>query len=152
MTISAYSGRQGFVGGSLWNGVHTGSCTRSGTCEDAYTHSGSKLGNWQGCVIDRLIKHLAILLTESLFRSQEREREKSSIFVTRWFNLTAIARTGDGWRFRTRGRRDKGNFSGVQRSSFSMEKSIGTALNETDGIQTLRCRSLLEKRKRWIVL
>ena len=48
------------------------------------------------------------------WRRQERERERErkvvrvSIFIT-WFNLTAIARTGDWWRFYTRLRGDKGN-------------------------------------------
>lgn len=74
-------------------------------------------------MIDRVIKHLAILLTESVSAvvagldkveeaERERERERKvvrvSIFIT-WFNLTAIARTGDWWRFYTRLRGDKGN-------------------------------------------
>lgn len=46
----------------------------------------------QGAVIDRVIKHLAILLAESLVA--ERVRARLAIFITR-FNLTAIASTGD---------------------------------------------------------
>lgn len=41
-------------------------------------------------------------------RERERKVVRVSIFIT-WFNLTAIARTGDWWRFYTRLRGDKGN-------------------------------------------
>lgn len=46
----------------------------------------------QGVVIDRVIKHLAILLVESLVA--EGKGDRPTIFITR-FNLTAIASTGD---------------------------------------------------------
>lgn len=46
----------------------------------------------QGAVIDRVIKHLAILLAESPVA--EGKGERPTIFITR-FNLTAIASTGD---------------------------------------------------------
>lgn len=46
----------------------------------------------QGAVIDRVIKHLAILLAESLVA--EGKGEARAIFITR-FNLTAIASTRD---------------------------------------------------------
>lgn len=46
----------------------------------------------QRVVIDRVIKHLAILLAESLVA--ESKDERLTIFITR-FNLTAIASTED---------------------------------------------------------
>lgn len=53
-------------------------------------HSFRKLD--RGGVIDRVIKHLAILLAESLVA--EGKDERPTIFIMR-FNLTAIASTGD---------------------------------------------------------